>query len=553
MLCVFLLLCTTVSLSAGQISVLLKSSVSLECVPNDAPQLAGSTFTWSFMSLHTQHQETLGNQRRILSIKDMNHNHSGRYTCVQEGYKGEDRLRRRRTFTVNVEEPVAFEEWQVVRVEVGSNVMLPCRSTEDLSSTHSDSSPVVWKRETEDDAVPLNVVKKTKHEKETVKVPQRIFWDAIPEEQDWAIKITQTRKEDAGMYQCLIKNATQTLKVELQVQEPCRGHTAPWEACEDPDSRSWKKILQESLVEFSASLYSQLKGSNANGNLIFSPISIAVALYNLLLDQKLSEAFVNQSLEFYDNVPQKLTSESKQNVDLINRWVAEKTRNKITELIDDVDLSTSFVLLNAVYFNGQWKTVFEATNKKLKFTKFSGEIVEVPALFSSKYSLQMSYYSDLKVGKFSMTGKNSLYILVPNTPAEESFQQMENTLTPERINEMVAEINKLPVQTAEVTLPKLKLTANRQLEEMLRNLGLSDLFLKPNLCGMFPEETQVFISDVRHRAFLSISEKGVEAAAATSMSFARTFSSFNVLQPFVFILWSDEATAPLFMGKVIDP
>ncbi len=56
--------------------------------------------------------------------------------------------------------------------------------------------------------------------------------------------------------------------------------------------------------------------------------------------------------------------------------------------------------------------------------------------------------------------------------------------------------------------------------------GLSDLFLNPNLCGIFPKESESFISDARHSAFLSLTEKGVEAAAATSISFSRSFSSF---------------------------
>lgn len=67
----------------------------------------------------------------------------------------------------------------------------------------------------------------------------------------------------------------------------------------------------------------------------------------------MAEAFINQSLEFYDAVPQQLTNDSVLNVKLINDWVAEKTNNKITELIKEVDPYTGFVLLNAVYFNGK--------------------------------------------------------------------------------------------------------------------------------------------------------------------------------------------------------
>ncbi|KAK7145705.1 hypothetical protein R3I93_013442 [Phoxinus phoxinus] len=603
---ILLLLCAGLSLSTCDITVLLKSSISLPCLPDDAPTLVDSTYTWSFTSAQTQQQLILEEKSTILNLSSINTTDSGQYKCVKEGYKGEDRVRLSRTFTIHVEAPPPFQEWQVIKVEATHDVTLPCQVAEFLSSRETKSPPVVWKRE-KDGVVLLNPDKDTDSQKERDLTTQRVFWDTRPDEQDWAIKISQAREEDAGMYQCVITNSSKTLLVELEVQAPppprCLGHTDPWEPCLDPDSRSGRAIVQESLREFSTSVYSELKGSKPKTNLIFSPVSIAAALYNLLLgargetrtqlevalklppkfscshselkslkqvmkdtlrmasamfyspEQQLGEAFINQSQEFYDAMPQKLTNDSDLNVKLINDWVADKTNKKITQLITEVDPSTSFVLLNAVYFNGKWKTVFESTNKWEKFTTFSDQAKDVPTLYSSKYSLQMGYFKHLKaeVGKFPLTGKNSLYILVPPTPSEKDFLLMENNINYKTIEEMVSEMNKIPIQTAEVTLPIIKLTETTPLEELLRNLGLSDLFLNPNLCGMFPGESESFISDARHSAFLSLTEKGVEVAAATSISFSRSFSTFSALRPFILILWSDEAAIPLFMGRIIDP
>ncbi|XP_067270303.1 plasma protease C1 inhibitor [Pseudorasbora parva] len=603
---ILLLLCAGLSLSTCDITVLQSSSISLPCLPDDAPKLVDSTYTWSFTSAQTQQQHTLEEKGNILNFRSINANDNGQYKCVQEGYKGEGRVRLSRTFTIRVEAPPPFQEWQVIKMEALNDVTLPCQVAEFLSSSETKSPPVVWKREKEG-MVPLKPGKDTDDQEEKDTTPQRVFWDARPEEQDWAIKISKVREEDAGMYHCVITDSSKTLLVELEVQAPplpfCFGHTDPWEACLDSDSRSGQAILQESLREFSTYVYSDLKSSKPNTNLIFSPVSIAAALYNLLLGargetrtqleyalklppkfsclhseikklqqvlkgtltmasamfyspaQQLGESFINQSLEFYDAIPQKLTNDSDLNVKLINDWVADKTNKKITDLIEEVDSSTSFVLLNAVYFNGKWKTVFESTNKWEKFTMFSDQTKDVMTLYSSKYNLQMGYIKNLKadVGKFLLTGKNSLYILVPPTSSEKDFILMEKNINYKSIEDMVSEINKIPVQPAEVTLPIIKLTKITPLEDLLRNLDLSDLFLKPNLCGMFPEESESFISDVRHSAFLSLTEKGVEAAAATSISYSRSFSSFSALRPFVLILWNDEAGAPLFMGRIIDP
>ncbi|XP_056319926.1 plasma protease C1 inhibitor [Danio aesculapii] len=601
---VLLLFCVGLSLSSCDITVLLYSSISLPCVPDDAPALAGSTYIWNFTAPQTE-QRTMSEKGKILTLRNVNSSYSGQYKCVQEGYRDEARVRRSRTFSLQVEDPPLLQEWQIIRIEAGYDAILPCK----VSFSNETLSPsVVWKRVTGQGAVLLNPDKNTDVEDEKKdELSQRVFWDITREEQDWAIKISQTIKEDAGMYQCIITNTNQTLLVELEVEGPppprCEGYTDPWESCNDPDSRSWKAILQESLGEFSTSVYSRLKGSKAKTNLIFSPISIAAALSNLLLgargetrmqleealglplgfsclhtelkklrgvmkdtlkmasaifydpEQQLAEAFVNQSQEFYEFVPQKLTNDSTRNVALINKWVENKTNKKITELIDNVDPSTSFVLLNAVYFNGRWKTVFESTNNKEKFTMFSGETKDVKTLYSSNYILQMGYNKQLKavVGKFPLTGQNSLYILVPRTLSEESFLLMENNINRNTLEEMVSEMNKTPAQAAEVTLPAIKLIMTTQLDELLRNMGLSDLFNKPNLCGMFPGEPESFISDVRHRAFLSLTEKGVEAAAAHKHFFFSLLLFFSALQPFVLILWSDEAAAPLFMGRIINP
>ncbi|XP_016145963.1 plasma protease C1 inhibitor-like [Sinocyclocheilus grahami] len=604
---VLLLLCAGLSLSTCDITVLLNSGVLLSCLPDDAPVLADPTYTWSFTSAHTQQQHTLKEKGKLLNLRNINTTHEGQYKCVQDGYKAEDRMRLSRTFTIRVEVPPRFQEWQVVKEVAGNDVTLPCKVATFFSSGETETPPVVWKRGTENGARLLKLDKDTDDQEEEDKTPHRIFWNISPEEKDWAIKISQTREEDAGMYHCVINNTSQMLSVELEVAAlplpRCYGHTGPLEDCEDQDSRSGKAILQDSLRDFSASVYAELKGSKPQTNLIFSPTSIAVALYNLLLgargetrtqlegalripvefscvhsetkklkqvikdtlkmasaifyspERQLGEAFVNQSNEFYDAMPEKLTNDSNQNVILINQWVAKKTNNKITELIDYVDPTTSFILLNAVYFNGKWKTVFESTNKRENFMKFSGEVIEVQTLYSSKYNLQMGYNKKLQaeVGKFPLTGKNSLYILIPRTTSEESFVLMENNINKDSILSMVSEMNKIPAQTAEVILPKIKLTVDTQLEDLLRNLGLSDLFLNPNLCGIFPDESESLLSDARHSAFLSLTEKGVEAAAVTSISFSRSFSSFAALQPFVLILWSDEAGAPLFMGRIINP
>lgn len=82
--------------------------------------------------------------------------------------------------------------------------------------------------------------------------------------------------------------------------------------------------------------------------------------------------------------------------------------------------------------------------------------------------------------------------------------------------------------------------------------GLSSLFEGADLCGLYSED-RVVLGDTRHRALLTLTEQGVEAGAATSVSFSRSFPSFSAMQPFIMLLWSDQANVPLFVGRVTDP
>ena len=46
-------------------------------------------------------------------------------------------------------------------------------------------------------------------------------------------------------------------------------------------------------------------------------------------------------------------------VDMVNAWIADKTHDKITEMLDRLDPNLAMLLINAIYFNGKWKYQFD--------------------------------------------------------------------------------------------------------------------------------------------------------------------------------------------------
>ena len=47
------------------------------------------------------------------------------------------------------------------------------------------------------------------------------------------------------------------------------------------------------------------------------------------------------------------------NVEQINKWSNIKTHGKITKIVDNLPLNIFMIILNAVYFKGQWVKPFE--------------------------------------------------------------------------------------------------------------------------------------------------------------------------------------------------
>ena len=66
----------------------------------------------------------------------------------------------------------------------------------------------------------------------------------------------------------------------------------------------------------------------------------------------------------------------------------------------------------------------------------------------------------------------------------------------------------------------------------------------------------IFISDVIHKAFISVDEKGTEAAAATAVIFERNSNptpTFIANRPFLFVIRDRLTGVIIFMGRILDP
>lgn len=243
---------------------------------------------------------------------------------------------------------------------------------------------------------------------------------------------------------------------------------------------------------------------------------------------------------------------------MINSWVEDKTQEKIKDLIQPgiLDALTRLVLVNAIYFKGNWESQFKADQTK-----------DAPFNISSKKSIQAPMMTQKNKFKYANLGTfqmlelpyvgDELSMLVLLPVEIDGLEQLERDLSSENLMRWRTRLSKSEVLTF---LPKFKMTSTFRLDKTLMSLGMVAAFSdsEANFAGMDGRPNWLYIGAVIHKAFVDVNEEGTEAAAATAVVMkARGMPTpppvFCADHPFVFMIQENQTGSILFMGRVTDP
>ncbi|XP_036618498.1 plasma protease C1 inhibitor isoform X2 [Trichosurus vulpecula] len=401
--------------------------------------------------------------------------------------------------------------------------------------------------------------------------------------------------------QCPTEPPTQPTSQPTTQTPPEPTCLVPDTSCNETKTQEAEKMLGAALTDFSLKLYHAFSSvKKRNSNMVFSPFSIAQLLTNILLgagnttkgnledvlsyprdfdcvhqalknlsssgfisasqifhspDLTLKKNFVNASQTLYGSRPMVLSNESRANLDLINSWVANQTKNKITNLLKSLPSETRLVLVNTVYLKAKWKMTFDPkkTSQETFYPESSKVKVKVPMMKSEKYPVTHFTDPNLKaaVGRLQLSNDLSLVILLPQHLGVQ-LADVEQGLSSEVFSAILEKLEKSKSQPTLLNMPRLKVNASQDLLEILEKMEFFDFSYDVNLCGL-TDDPEIQVSAARHQTMLELNEAGVEAAAASTISLARTMSIFEVKQPFIFLLWHQKYKFPIFMGRVYDP
>jgi serpin B len=234
----------------------------------------------------------------------------------------------------------------------------------------------------------------------------------------------------------------------------------------------------------------------------------------------------------------------------INAWVAGETENKIQNLLPQgsVDASTRLVLTNAVYLNAAWKTdSYDGSFTLLDNSTVTAHLMNValtaPAVQGTGFVAAAIPYDDERL---------SLLVVVPDAG---TYPQFEASLDAAKLESIVAGLTN---QAVVLWLPRFKVETAQELAALLQGLGMTSAF-SPGLADFSGMDgtRDLYISNVIHKAFISVAEKGTEAAAATAVVIKRSSApmGLNVSadRPFLYFLRDEPTGAILFLGRVLDP
>lgn len=349
----------------------------------------------------------------------------------------------------------------------------------------------------------------------------------------------------------------------------------------------------ETIAEWSVNMYNHLRATGEDENILFSPLSIALAMgvmelgaqgstlkeirhsmgydglkngeeFSFLKDfsnmvsaeesqyvMKIANSlFVQNGFHINDEFLQMMKKyfnaevnhvDFSQNVALanyINKWVENYTNSLLKDLVSprDFDSVTHLALINAVYFKGNWKSQFRPENTRtFSFTKDDESEVQIPMM----YQQGEFYYGEFSDGSNEAGGiyqvleipyeGDEISMMLVLSRQEVPLATLEPLLKAQLIEEWTNSVKK---QKVEVYLPRFTVEQEIDLKDTFKALGVTEIFNKDANLTAMSDKKELFLSKIVHKSFIEVNEEGSEAAAASGMI---AISRMAVLYPQVIV------------------
>lgn len=235
---------------------------------------------------------------------------------------------------------------------------------------------------------------------------------------------------------------------------------------------------------------------------------------------------------------------------LINGWVKDRTRGRIEKILEELPANVAILLLNAVYFRGDWTTRFDPDRTQNgPFTRADGSTVDVPLMFEE--DLEVRYMSNQRLRAAELPyggGAFRMVVVVPE--GETTVGELVSELDDAAWAEMLEVMQPQPIV---VQLPRFEIRYAKLLNEPLMAMGMQLPFRTgADFSRMMPELQ--CLSFVLQKTYVKVDEAGTTAAAVTIVGGIDSLPpGIYATRPFLFAIREALTGTILFIGTLGDP
>ena len=267
--------------------------------------------------------------------------------------------------------------------------------------------------------------------------------------------------------------------------------------------------------------------------------------------------FLDANTQYYDSEVAPSDFQDPASVDLINDWIENATEGNITDMLQSIPNDAIMYIVNAIHFNGAWRNAFNPDNTITdNFQRGDGSMQTCQMM---RMDAGFPYFSTPDYQAVDLAYADSLFsmtVVLPQFGVD--VNELANNLSS---GDWATWRNQFVYQNVFLRMPRFSMEYENELKDELTNMGMGIAFNDPAAAGS-PDFSNlgtagglIYISKVKHKAFVDVNEEGTEASAATLVeivaesSLAPPFMQMN--RPFLFFIRETQTNTILFMGKVM--
>jgi len=275
------------------------------------------------------------------------------------------------------------------------------------------------------------------------------------------------------------------------------------------------------------------------------------------------QSFIDINQKYFDAAVMSLDFSKPDAVDIINNWCADKTKDKIKEIIEkQISNDIMMYLINALYFKSNWQFEFDkADTKQDDFTKSNSQTKKVNMM---EQTAALPYYVDQYLQCIEMPYGNQAFSMMAILPAADmDIEQLIDYLDNTKFQNIV---DNLYPRVVWLRMPRFKIECDILLNDPLEKVGLQRMFDKNfadfnNIYDKDKVSDNLYVSKIKQKTFVEVSEEGTEAAAVTVIEVAVGESQllppppvqFFANRPFLYLIREKSTGAILFIGRMDEP